>query len=637
MVSLLIWWIPLVWITVRRCGGVQVSVREDRKFAMLFQEVTLQCQYSSPSTQVPVVQWWYKSYCRDRTQDSFNLKDTLGIHGSELGSSSNLDCSDSARTVRAVASGQGSSMTLAEHYKGRDIAIINKADLRIGQLQWGDSGVYLCKVVISDDVEGNSEAQVELLVLGKTGALDDLLPDFDVEIMPEWVFVGAVILGSLFFLLLVGICWCQCCPHSCCCYVPCCCCPETCCCPRHLYEAGKAIKANSPYPHIPTYPPYYIPSVPTMVPMAPSTILDPKMSATPTVQNNVTGVCSGYRIQANKDQDSMKVLYYVEKELAQFDPASRSCRQSSSMSELSSLHEGDSDFRQTYRQVQMKALPPITDLDDQADFRATSSSQGRRSTRHPHRGNRAEDLQSSRWNTRSEHLQRKVFRSTDRTGSLDELEEFAQSYNQRGRRGEFRDMRRDYELELEEREHYPPYRDGPKSRYSDEEDPDAWLDRHPSNHYRKNPDRERERDRDRPPPSPRRRRDTGDSERSAPRSARGGPAYDDTFLTSVLERKARGRAGRGEDDSDTPSKGSSKKSSDCYLSRSPSNRPEEDDPLPPYCERDGERYRTSEPVPRPFSYTRPAQGLSQTLQDRREDRDKSRKVSTLLSRDSLIV
>ncbi|KAG9349637.1 hypothetical protein JZ751_028085 [Albula glossodonta] len=417
-----------------------------------------------------------------------------------------------------------------------------EADLRIGQLQWGDSGVYLCKVVISDDVEGNSEAQVELLVLGKTGALDDLLPDFDVEIMP-------------------------------------------------VYEAGKAIKANSPYPHIPTYPPYYIPSVPTMVPMAPSTILDPKMSATPTVQNNVTGA--------------------------------------SSMSELSSLHEGDSDFRQTYRQVQMKALPPITDLDDQADFRATSSSQGRRSTRHPHRGNRAEDLQS-RWNTRSEHLQRKVFRSTDRTGSLDELEEFAQSYNQRGRRGEFRDTRRDYELELEEREHYPPYRDGPKSRYSDEEDPDAWLDRHPSNHYRKNLDRERERDRDRPPPSPRRRRDTGDSERSAPRSARGGPAYDDTFLTSVLERKARGRAGRGEDDSDTPSKGSSKKSSDCYLSRSPSNRPEEDDPLPPYCERDGERYRTSEPVPRPFSYTRPAQGLSHTLQDRREDRDKSRKVVSYL-------
>lgn len=49
---------------------------------------------------------------------------------------------------------------------------------------------------------------------------------------PEWVFVGLVILGAFLFFLLVGICWCQCCPHSCCCYVRCPCCPESCCCPR---------------------------------------------------------------------------------------------------------------------------------------------------------------------------------------------------------------------------------------------------------------------------------------------------------------------------------------------------------------------------------------------------------------------
>lgn len=48
----------------------------------------------------------------------------------------------------------------------------------------------------------------------------------------EWVFVGLVILGAFLFFLLVGICWCQCCPHSCCCYVRCPCCPESCCCPR---------------------------------------------------------------------------------------------------------------------------------------------------------------------------------------------------------------------------------------------------------------------------------------------------------------------------------------------------------------------------------------------------------------------
>lgn len=41
-----------------------------------------------------------------------------------------------------------------------------EADLRIGELQWGDSGVYYCKVVIADDLEGKNEAQLELLVLG---------------------------------------------------------------------------------------------------------------------------------------------------------------------------------------------------------------------------------------------------------------------------------------------------------------------------------------------------------------------------------------------------------------------------------------------------------------------------------------
>ena len=36
-----------------------------------------------------------------------------------------LDCADSSRTVRTVASIAGASMTLAEHYKNRDITIIN--------------------------------------------------------------------------------------------------------------------------------------------------------------------------------------------------------------------------------------------------------------------------------------------------------------------------------------------------------------------------------------------------------------------------------------------------------------------------------------------------------------------------------
>uniref|UniRef100_A0A8C7C5C8 Immunoglobulin-like domain containing receptor 2 n=1 Tax=Oncorhynchus kisutch TaxID=8019 RepID=A0A8C7C5C8_ONCKI len=569
---------------------------------MLFQSVVLQCQYHTPSTQTPVVQWWYKSYCRDRTQDSFTFPESLGVQGSELGAAAQLECSDSSRTVRIVASGQGASMTLAEHYKGRDIAIVNKADLRIGDLQWGDSGVYFCKIVIADDLEGKNEGQVELLVLGRTGMLNDLLPEFDVEIMPEWVFVGSVVLGSILFLLLMGICWCQCCPHSCCCYLRCCCCPDTCCCPRHLYEAGKMVKRGQP-PQVVVYPPYCIPGVPTMVPFAPPSLTEPKMVSLPSVENNLAGAAS-------------------------------------SLSELSSLHEGwDTDFRQTYRTVQMKALPPIADLDDQSELMAAPVHNSRR-PRH-YRGNHTDDEQDSRWNPRSVHLERRTLGSRGRTGSLDELEEFAMSYGPRARRGDPRDQDRDYDLELRGREHYPPYRDhSPSRRFHGDRD-DDW---HP-----------------RRSPPPQKKRDMWDDLPSRPHQhTQGRRGYDDAFLNNLLERKARGRAGekgergkgRIDEDSDTPSKGSSKgKGSDGFYSRSPTNRPEEDDPLPPYSELEMERYRMVNPTTERYrmvespserysttdqamqssSYTRPPKGLAHTIQGGREDRDNNRNMVSYLS------
>ena len=126
----------------------------------------------------------------------------------------------------------------------------------------------------------------------------------------------------------------------------------------------------------------------------------------------------------------------------------------------------------------------------------------------------------------------------------------------------------------------------------------------------------------------------------------------------MLERKARGRgldrgAGRADEDSDTPSKGSSRgKGSDSYYSRSPSNRPDDEDPLPPYSELEAERYRrggdptadryrtaepprseryrSTEPAMRTFSYTRPLQGAAQTLQAGREERDRSRNLVSYL-------
>ncbi|KAM6979919.1 immunoglobulin-like domain-containing receptor 2, partial [Aplochiton taeniatus] len=672
MCTLLRWWIPyicLAGVLVPRCPAVQVFVRDEKKYAVLFQSVVLPCHYTSVSTQVPVVQWVYKSYCRDRTRDAFSYPDTLnsgglggggggggayGGGGYETGtSSSNLDCADTSRTVRTVASISGVSVTLSEHYKNRDISIINKADLRIGELQWGDSGIYICKVVISDDLEGKSEAPVELLVLGFSSVPEDLLPDFDLKIMPEWVFVSAVALGSVLFLLLVGVCWCQCCPHSCCCYVSCCCCPDTCCCPKHLYEAGKGIKTSSSTPQMALYPPYWVNGPPTVVPIAPPSLVDNKMSITPSNSSLVAGVpmhmpmrgmMLPYRVPSSsasqQEHDSLRVLQYVEKQLANFNPARN--HETCSVSELSSLHEVDSGFRQSYRQVQKKALPAIPDLQPEPqrhrdnaepqryradpppsprryrddppsprrfsdDLPASSSSQTRRSNRYQHRRNLSQDDNLDRWNPRSEHLQRKTFRMRGRTGSLDELEEFATSYRQKETRGaEPRDQHtRVYEMEDFDR--YPSYRDGPPQRYHhDEEDDDRG----------RHDDRRKERENNRrrsPPPSPKKRRGTWKNDdvpappplRQSPASSSSqGKDYDDTFLSSLLDRKARlkgvanqGKNGRAADDSDTPSKASSKKSSSDssrHRSRSPSNQPElqeAEGTLPAYSEKERERER----------------------------------------------
>uniref|UniRef100_A0A3Q2XS31 Immunoglobulin-like domain containing receptor 2 n=1 Tax=Hippocampus comes TaxID=109280 RepID=A0A3Q2XS31_HIPCM len=486
---------------------------EKQQSAMLFQSVVLPCHYRTSSTQQPVVQWWYKSFCHDRTGDSFLPLHLPGTKASGKADKSHVDCADRFRTVRVVASAQGSTTTRADYYTNRDISIINEADLRIGQVQWGDSGVYFCKVVVSDDLEGTDEAQLELLVL-RTSEQADILPEFDVEIMP-WAFVGCVGLGSILFLLLMGICWCQCCPHSCCCYVKCCCCPETCCCPRH-YEAGKKGKSGPPA-QMQMYP-YFIPGVPTVMPLAPtshpeanltSVVSVPSMASIPTLENNLAGAAS--------------------------------------LSELSSLHEGgNADFRHTYHTVQVKALPPIA------------------------------------WNACSEHIQRKPLSRRGRTGSLDELEDFARSYNSRSRRAEPPDNG-DYS---------PP-------RRRNRDDDDGWD---PGSRL----------------PLPRKRRGTWDGELASQ------PAcyedYDGAFLTHVMESKARGDRGaaRPADDSDTLSKGKGGNSS---YSRSPSHRPDEEDPLPPYSECEAEHwYRTrgsvrterldsSESTMRASSHTRPKQGM----------------------------
>ncbi|XP_037104436.1 immunoglobulin-like domain-containing receptor 2 isoform X7 [Syngnathus acus] len=654
----------------QQCSGIHVLVRDEKKYAMLFQSVVLPCQFNSVSTQTPIVQWVYKSYCRDRTRDSFRVSDSLsgGLVGAGLmrgGGHENgkkesyLDCSDSGRTVRTVASVSGSSFTLSEYYKNRDVSIINKADLRIAEVQWGDSGVYTCKVVIADDVVGQNEASVELLVL--------------------------------------------------------------------VYEAGKGIKTAASALQSPAYAPCFVSGVPAMVPIAPPSLVEKLSSVPPSDSSLLTAVPmhavgAPYRLPAPQDQDSLRVLQYVENQLAHFNPARSTSHQLCDMSELSSLHEGETAFRQTFRNVQKKALPPIPDHDPQPEPRRCrdnrspepqrcrdnppsspqryredsnrspepqrfrddpplspqryreepeskhrqcaedsslprrysddppSASQSRRHIRDARQQNHSEETRYNRWNPRSERLERKTYQTAGRTVSLDELEEFAATYKQRGRRQA--EKREDECDEPEHREfsRYPSYRHGrPQHNYDNRNEIGDCSD------HEDRPRGKKKNAHDISPlPSPKKRQGTWGNERPAsppplaspPSTSSQEKDYDRAFLNSLLERKARlrgvnhGKSGsRGEDDSDTPSKGSSKKSSGesgRHCSRSPSNRPPEADSLAPYS--DTERNRNDRPSPRPPCTRSPQPHAPSPLSRRGETRDKARKVhGTLLSRDSLIV
>uniref|UniRef100_A0A2K6TTS1 Immunoglobulin like domain containing receptor 2 n=1 Tax=Saimiri boliviensis boliviensis TaxID=39432 RepID=A0A2K6TTS1_SAIBB len=378
MDRVLLRWIALFWLTAM-AKGLQVTVPDKKKVAMLFQPTVLRCHFSTSSHRPAVVQWKFKSYCQDRMGESLGMSSTRAqsLSKRNLEWDPYLDCLDSRRTVRVVASKQGSAITLGDFYRGREITIVHDADLQIGKLMWGDSGLYYCIITTPDDLEGKNEDSVELLVLGRTGLLADLLPSFAVEIMPEWVFVGLVLLGIFLFFVLVGICWCQCCPHSCCCYVRCPCCPDSCCCPQAFRK--------------------------------------------------------GYRIQADKERDSMKVLYYVEKELAQFDPARRMRgRYNNTISELSSLHDEDSNFRQSFHQMRSKQFPVSGDLESNPDYwsgvMGGSSGASRGPSAMEYNKEDRESFRHSQPRSKSEMLSRKNFATGVPAVSMDELAAFADSY-----------------------------------------------------------------------------------------------------------------------------------------------------------------------------------------------------------------
>lgn len=107
--------------------GLQVTAPDKKKVAMLFQPTLLRCHFSTSSHQPAVVQWKFKSYCQDRMGESLGMSSprAQALSKRNLEWDPYLDCLDSRRTVRVVASKQGSTVTLGDFYRGREITIVH--------------------------------------------------------------------------------------------------------------------------------------------------------------------------------------------------------------------------------------------------------------------------------------------------------------------------------------------------------------------------------------------------------------------------------------------------------------------------------------------------------------------------------
>uniref|UniRef100_A0A8C6AS83 Lipolysis stimulated lipoprotein receptor n=1 Tax=Monodon monoceros TaxID=40151 RepID=A0A8C6AS83_MONMO len=307
-------WLFLSTLCTAPASAIQVTVTDPYHVVILFQPVTLPCSYQSTTTPMaPIVIWKYKSFCRDRLADAFSPASVDNQLNAQLaagnpGYNPYVECQDSVRTVRVVATKQGNAVTLGDYYQGRRITITGNADLTFDQTAWGDSGVYYCSVVSAQDLQGNNEAYAELIVL--------------------------------------------------------------------VYAAGKAATSGAPSIRAPSTYAHLSPAkTPAMIPMGPlyngysgdfdrNSSVGGHSSQVPLLRDtdsNVTSeIRSGYRIQANQQDDSMRVLYYMEKELANFDssrPGPPNGRVERAMSEVTSLHEDDWRSRPS----RGPALTPIRD------------------------------------------------------------------------------------------------------------------------------------------------------------------------------------------------------------------------------------------------------------------------------------
>ncbi|XP_074424054.1 lipolysis-stimulated lipoprotein receptor-like isoform X2 [Larus michahellis] len=280
---------------------LQVTVTDPRTVALLFQPVLLRCHYQTVAPDPPIVTWKYKSFCPTPSGDNNGIVTSPGDSPDVTS-----PCPDAARTVRIVATKQGGVVTLGDFYRGRGVTILGGAELSLGPAAWGDSGIYICTVTSTQDLEGNNEAVAELVVL-------------------DWLFVVLVALGVALGALLLGLCWCQCCPHTCCCYLRCPCCPHRCCCPEALYLAGKAATSGA-------MSGIYGPPPPSL---ALRTLASSQSSQVPLLRDSDGSVVSG------PPAPPPAVLRYLEEQIGAFEPRGRypPSRAGPPPSDISSLHE----------------------------------------------------------------------------------------------------------------------------------------------------------------------------------------------------------------------------------------------------------------------------------------------------------
>uniref|UniRef100_A0A8D2I4T8 Immunoglobulin like domain containing receptor 1 n=1 Tax=Urocitellus parryii TaxID=9999 RepID=A0A8D2I4T8_UROPR len=227
------WLLLFTWLPAG-CLSLLVTVQHTERYVTLFASVVLKCDYTtSAQLQDVVVTWRFKSFCKDPIFDYFSASYQAAL---SLGQDPSNDCNDNQREVRIVAQRRGQNEpVLGVDYRQRKITIQNRADLVINEVMWWDHGVYYCTIEAPGDTSGDPDKEVKLIVL-------------------HWLTVIFIILGALVLFMLIGVCWCQCCPQYCCCYIRCPCCPTRCCCPEEDLSLRSSLP-QMPMTQTTTHPP----------------------------------------------------------------------------------------------------------------------------------------------------------------------------------------------------------------------------------------------------------------------------------------------------------------------------------------------------------------------------------------------